>query len=402
MRLLPRDPHLGWTRVVWLVYLGFLFIHPIVTHAGAWQWALDVAAAAVFLPLYFWGYWLSARRALWVVGALAVLGFALAPINPFSATFLIYAAGFLGRVGPPRFGAACLAGLLAILALGSWLLHLGPDFWIVAGLFSLIIGGVNIHFAEVARVNARLNASREENERLAKVAERERIARDLHDLLGHTLSLITLKAELAGRLVAADPERAAAEIREVERISREALREVRTAVAGYRSEGLSAELGRARLALESAGIRAEYFVMPVELGPAAESALAFALREAVTNVVRHAGARSCSIMLEQHGGATRLEVRDDGRGWPGEAGTGSPEQTAGAAGAPAAAPGGTGLAAMRERIAGLGGEVVRYGWGGGDTALEITLPARAAPRSSGRGDAAGSALGASLRPGEAR
>ena len=152
-----------------------------------------------------------------------------------------------------------------------------------AAVFSLVIGGVCIHGAEVKRANARLRMAQEEVERLAKTAERERIARDLHDVLGHTLSLITLKSELAGKLVGRDPERAGREIREVERISREALREVRTAVAGYRSEGLQAEMGRARLALESAGVRLEYFAAAGGAGPRAETVLALAMREAVTN-----------------------------------------------------------------------------------------------------------------------
>jgi two-component system sensor histidine kinase DesK len=383
MRLLPQDSHQGWTRYAWLVYLPFIFLQPVFDHAKPAEWAINLAAAAVFLPLYFWGYWLPPRRVLWIVAALAVLGLALAPLNPFSATFVIYAAGFLGRVGSPRFGGACLAGLLAVVALASWILHLPLEFWIVGTLFPLLIGGVNIHFAETARANARLNASREENERLAAIAERERIARDLHDLLGHTLSVITLKAELASRLVAGDPERAAAEIREVEAISREALREVRAAVTGYRSEGLSAELARARLALASSGIRPEYFTMPVALEPQAESALALALREAVTNVVRHSGARSCSIVLEQREGTTRLEVRDDGRGWAGSA----------------AAPAGTGLAAMRERIAGLGGHIALHGDGG--ATIEITLPVRSSSAPAPAGDTRAAApLGARLRPGE--
>ena len=140
-----------------------------------------------------------------------------------------------------------------------------------SAIFTLLIGAVCIRSAEVQRANARLRMAQEEVERLAKTAERERIARDLHDLLGHTLSLITLKAELAGKLVERDPERAGREIREVERISREALREVRTAVAGYRSEGLQAEMGRARLALEAAGVRLEYFAQPVNRQPISPS-----------------------------------------------------------------------------------------------------------------------------------
>jgi len=221
-----------------------------------------------------------------------------------------------------------------------------------AAVFSLIIGGVNIHQAEVSRANAKLRLTQEEVERLAKMAERERIARDLHDVLGHTLSVIALKSELAGKLVERDPERAGAEIREVERISRDALREVRSAIAGYRSEGLQAELARARLALESSGIKLEYFTQPVEPGPARETVLALALREAVTNVVRHSGARTCRISLQEENGEVVLRVQDAGRG--GEASFG------------------IGLSSMRERVEGLGGRMERQGDGG--TALLVALP----------------------------
>lgn len=221
-------------------------------------------------------------------------------------------------------------------------------------LFSAINGGINLHFAEVSRGNARLRITQQEVERLAQTAERERIARDLHDLLGHTLSLITLKAELAGKLVARDPARAEVEIRELERISREALKEVRSAITGYRSEGLPAELARARLALESSGIQLEYFAVPVELPATEETVLSLALREAITNLIRHARATTCRITLEQTEEETRIEVRDDGQG--------------------AAAPDGVGLSAMRERIEGLGGRLEhRVGNG---TVLAMALPRR--------------------------
>jgi two-component system sensor histidine kinase DesK len=251
----------------------------------------------------------------------------------------------------------CLGILLVILSLEVWMLDLQPWVWAPAAVFSLIIGGVNIHQAEVSRANARLRITQEEVERLAKAAERERIARDLHDVLGHTLSVIALKSELAGKLVDRDPDRAGREIREVERISRDALREVRTAIAGYRSEGLQAELARARLALESSGIKLEYFTQPVEPGPARETVLALALREAVTNLIRHSGARTCRISLRQEAGEVLLEVRDDGRG--------------------GAAPFGIGLSSMRERVEGLGGRMERQGDGG--TVLLVALPLREAP-----------------------
>jgi two-component system sensor histidine kinase DesK len=352
MRLLPKNPEIGWTAYVWLVYLSFFLVPPVFSKASPLEWGLTVAAVLVFLVLYFRGHWLQDKRVLWPAGGILLLGLLFAPFNPGASCFPIYASGFLGQAGPPRFAFRCLVGLVAIVALESWWFDLPPFFWGPAVLFSLIIGGVNIHFAEVSRGNAKLRATQEEVERLAQTAERERIARDLHDLLGHTLSLITLKAELAAKLLERDPERAGREIREVERISREALREVRTAISGYRSEGLQAELGRARLALESSGIRLEYFAEPVELDPAQETAMALALREAVTNVIRHARAQTCRISVEQGDGEVRLTVRDDGLG--------------------GAVPDGIGLASMRERVEGLGGRLERKGEGG--TVLSIVLP----------------------------
>lgn len=354
MRLLPKDAEVGWTPYVWLVYLGFFLAGPLIGKGSVWEWAVTLAGTAAFLALYFWGHWLSGPRVLWPAGGILLLGVVFAPVNAGANCFFIYAAAFLGSAGRPAFAVRCLAGLLAVLGLESWLLGLNWYFWAPAALFSAIIGGVNIHFAETSRANARLRATQEEVERLAKTAERERIARDLHDLLGHTLSLITLKAELAGKLLSRDPDRAGREIREVERISREALREVRTAISGYRSEGLQAELGRARLALESSGVKLEYFAQPVDLLPAQEAVLALALREAVTNVIRHAAAQTCRISLEPVDGAVRLEVKDDGRG--------------------GAAPEGIGLASMRERVEGLGGRIERQVDGG--TSLLITLPRR--------------------------
>jgi two-component system sensor histidine kinase DesK len=357
MRLLPDDPEIGWTPYAWLIYLTSFLAWPALRPASAREWALTVAGTVVFLVLYFWGHWLEGRKILWAAGGILLLGVLFAPWNPGAGTFFIYAASFVADAGPPRFAWSLLAAILAVLALETPLAHLSPYTWAPAAVFSLMIGGICIHAAEVKRANARLRMAQEEVERLAKTAERERIARDLHDVLGHTLSLITLKSELAGKLLDRDPARAGREIREVERISREALREVRTAIAGYRSEGLQAEMGRARLALESAGVRLEYFAQPVELDPVQETVLALALRESVTNVVRHAGARTCRITLEQTGEETRLEVHDDGRG--------------------GSAPEGIGLASMRERVEGLGGRLERHAETG--TSLLITLPRRKAP-----------------------
>ena len=198
-------------------------------------------------------------------------------------------------------------------------------------LLLIVLVGVGNHFGAVAHCTGeKLRLADDEIEHLAKVAERERIARDLHDLLGHTLSLITLKAELARKLVDRDPQRAKQEMLDVEHTSRAALADVREAISGYRGEGLAAELIRARKTLETAGIAVDSDVAELPLSPAQETVLALALREAVTNVVRHAQARQCSVRLQRESDLCTLEIADNGCG--------------------ADAPEGNGLRGMRERL----------------------------------------------------
>jgi two-component system sensor histidine kinase DesK len=360
MRLLPKDPELGWTPYAWLIYLVSFLVTPAFKRASALEWALTLAGAAVFLALYFRGFWYWDRRILWCAGGILLLGVLFSPFNWGASSFFIYAAAFVPHSGSKRLSWVLIGVILAVLGLETWLVDLSPYVWIPAAVFSLLIGGINVHGSEVRRTNAKLRMAQEEVERLAQTAERERIARDLHDLLGHTLSMITLKSELAGKLIDRDPDRAGREMREVERISREALCEVRSAIAGYRSEGLQAELARARLALESSGVKVGYFTQPVELEPVRETVLALALREAVTNVIRHAKAGTCRISLEMAGEEVRLEIRDDGRGG----------QT----------PEGIGLSSMRERVEGLGGRLERRTDGG--TSLLIALPKQAPPETA--------------------
>jgi two-component system, NarL family, sensor histidine kinase DesK len=238
-------------------------------------------------------------------------------------------------------------------AIEGLLLHLNGWTLFYAAVFPMIIGAGNTVFAERNRMNRKLRKANEEIEHLAKVAERERIARDLHDVLGHTLSVITLKSELAGKLIEQDPARAGKEIREVEQVSRQALSEVRDAIRGYRSEGLVAELARAKSTLETAGVSVQCDAATSMKIPAMqESVLSLAVREGVTNVVRHAQARTCRLRIEQQNGTCRLEIADDGQGFS------SIE--------------GNGLRGMRERVEMLGGTLERTTNSG--TTLTITLP----------------------------
>jgi len=350
MRLLPKDQ--DWTAYVWLVYLAVFLAVPFVLHAPAWQRNATVLGALAALPLYFWGYWLYDRRVLWVVGGFTVLGSVFAPFNPGAANLFVFAATYLARMGDPNAAFRYLAALLAIEALESWVMRYPPSFWIPTVFFSALIGSVVIQWVHRRRLADKLLAAQAESEHLAKVAERERIARDLHDLLGHTLSVIILKSELASRLTATDPARAAEEIRDVERISREALSQVRAAVRGYRSAGFDSELREAMRALESAGIQVETSVEQPRLSPAQETVLAMALREAVTNVLRHAQATVCRLTMRQSGRYCEMEISDNGRG--------------------GALAEGSGLSGMRERVEALGGALERDGSHG--TLLRIRVP----------------------------
>ena len=170
--------------------------------------------------------------------------------------------------------------------------------------------------------------------------------------------MITLKSELAGKLMERDPDRAGKEIREVEQISRQALSEVRDAIRGFRSQGLVAELAQAKSTLETAGLTVQCdAATTVKLPAMQESVLSLAVREAVTNVVRHAQAHTCRLRVEQLNGACRLEIQDDGRG--GVTGEGN------------------GLRGMRERVEMLGGTLQRENESG--TRLTITLPLKESP-----------------------
>jgi two-component system sensor histidine kinase DesK len=184
------------------------------------------------------------------------------------------------------------------------------------------IGAAMVAMGEIMRTNRELIEARAEVARLAVADERERFARDLHDLLGHSLSVIALKAQLAQKRLPADPETAAADVADIEAVTRDALREVRQAVSGYHRPALDAELEGARTALGAAGIETTIDRPQVVLPPDVEAVLAWTVREAATNVIRHSGARHSAIRVVPALGEAVVEVVDDGRGAPGENGSG--------------------------------------------------------------------------------
>lgn len=218
---------------------------------------------------------------------------------------------------------------------------------------SIVLAGLGmVAVRQLMIVNAELQATRAELAELAVARERERLARDLHDLLGRTLSLIAVKAELAHRLSAGRAPSAEAELREVQQLARQAVRDVREALTACRTPTISAELAAARLALGSAGVEASVVGTDLEVDPANEATLAWALREAVTNVVKHSGARHCWITLKNTADVTMLEVVDDGRG-PGDG------------------AGGSGLPGLADRIHALGGTLEAGPSGGRGAGCEV-------------------------------
>jgi two-component system sensor histidine kinase DesK len=391
--LLGDHLDLGWMPIYSLGYLLFLFL-PIVFGFRSSIWVPDggrgsllwptLLSVAVFLPLYLATYRASGRWRIACTLAIALLGFALMPANGFSNTYLIYACSFTAawQTGMP----AKLLAITIMLAMYGVELHLLRYPMFILGITAVV--GVSVFFGNHfyyrdKQKQAALRLSHEEIRRLAATAERERIGRDLHDLLGHTLSLVALKSDLAGRLVERDPGAARHEIEEVSRVARDALAQVRRAVTGIRSAGVAAELASARLLLETDGIAFRYHADLPVLPPAHEVALAMTLREAVTNLQRHSRASEAQVLLEQDEAEIRLSISDNGRGGD-------------------IVPG-TGLNGMRERIEALGGRLRIDSRRGHGTRVDATLPlpevvaelaqaVDASPRASGSHGPVGSAL----------
>jgi two-component system sensor histidine kinase DesK len=363
---------------IWLVYL----IRPL---QKAWQNPNPVAhvvgttAIAVFAVVYI-AYFLviralrqqqrqTTRLIRW--GGLAVmiaLVIVAAPaVGEGALGMLVYVGVSAFFMLPPPAAAILVAGFMLAsvvvpLVVPGW--H--PDYSIAFSIFvsSLAVWGV----VQIIDRNVQLAAAREEITRLAVNDERNRFARDLHDILGHTLTVVTVKAELAGRLVRLSPERAEAEIADLERLSRQALHDVRAAVAGFRDVTLATELAGARSALSAAAIQAD-LPRGVDDVPADRQELfGWVVREGVTNVVRHSGAKRCQIEVT----ANQIEVTDDGRG-PTAKDTPGTDQGGPAWDAASGRPG-HGLAGLRERAEAAGGSLTVGRSAEGGFALRVRMP----------------------------
>jgi two-component system, NarL family, sensor histidine kinase DesK len=298
---------------------------------------------------------LAIRGGIGLLAAIAGLTLLLGAPRSFALLFA-YVVATAGLLLPAAAAAAVIAGITA--AVGAGLAASGADGSDVAAyvLSILGVGMVMWALAREARANRKLRAAREELARLVVTEERLRIARDLHDLLGHTLSVIVLKSELAARLVEREPRRAAAEMEDVQRVTRQALTEVRDAVQGYRRLPFADALDGARAALAAAGIDCRVQGSAAHLPAEVEDLLAWTVREAATNVVRHSGARACAITYSSDDDGVALQVEDDGT---------------------AAAPGsgdGAGLAGLAERARRLDGRLEAGARPEGGFRLRLAVP----------------------------
>jgi two-component system sensor histidine kinase DesK len=349
--------------LVWLCFIVFPVIDAITERASAGDQALAIAATVAFSASYVWlvVVWTDdGRRRLQfaLVGTLVALAVLLVVADRYTWGFLFsYCAACVALVVASPWGFPAVLGTSALAVICTKLAGASAGAAFGYGVSAVGVGLLLTLLRDLRVRNVELTEARAELARSAVAAERERFARDLHDLLGHSLSVIAIKAELAGRLLPERPAEAAAEVAEVEQVARQALGEVRDAVSGYRQPTLEGELAGARMALSAAGIEAEVQPVSVALDPEVEAVLAWAVREGATNVIRHSRAQRCIVKVSADPGGAAVEVIDDGPGRDSVNGHG-----------------GNGLAGLTERAEGLKGRIEAGALPSGGFRLAVSVP----------------------------
>jgi two-component system sensor histidine kinase DesK len=344
-----------WIDAVHLFWTVWVFITPMFGGGYTVRWALiTLWSYPLFLLLYALTLLSPRRIAPLFALAMIVLSLALLRGYPSGINYFIFGCVMLRAnraIGTRQYLIEVLLLNAVFVALASWIGYPWQTIAWVPVLTTIIGLIVNVERASSEK-DAALRLSHEEVRRLAATAERERIGR-LHDLLGHTLSLITLKMELSRKLFERDPQRSQRELAEAEQIARDALAQVRSAVTGFRAADLAAELASAHLLLESSHVHLRYSPPP-PMPAWIEAGLSMILREAATNIARHAQANEALITLHSNDEAVLMEVVDDGCG--------------------GVSANGNGLAGMRERVAALGGTLEIHSPRGQGTRLKARIP----------------------------
>ncbi len=352
MRLLP---------FVILINLAWLFVWAVLARQSFSGVILPtILSVPVFVWLHLCVYFYDGAnpnvRLAYVAGVFA-LGFLLAPFNPSSLGYLIFGFFMVAYLVTTWQATAVIVLSICGFVFELWMLGHGNQTIVSVLVPSVTLAIIAVFTSYAHKHQMQLRRSQEEILRLATLAERERIGRDLHDLLGHTLSVVALKSELARKLIDRDIDAARTEIAEVERVARDSLAQVRNAVSGIRNTALSSELIAATALLEAQGLKVKCETENVKLPRDCETALALSLREAATNIQRHSGARGVTIRVRKEARDVVVEVADDGRG-----GRIVP---------------GNGLNGMRERLGSVGGSLSLAPNENGGTLLRASVPVAA-------------------------
>ena len=350
-----KSPWAGGIHLLWSLWV---FVTPLFGGGYDLRWAgLTLLSYPVFLWLYARAL-LGPRRYGWCHAlAMAAMSLLLLRWYPSGLSYFVFGCVMLRVSGRQVRFVHYLLQLLAMnlvyVGVAVWIGY-PSSMWLWVPTMTLVVGTIiNVEHASEEK-DAALALSHDEVRRLAATAERERIGRDLHDLLGHTLSLITLKLELSRKLFERDPATSKRELEDAERVAREALAQVRSAVTGIRATDLAAELASARLLLESAQVQLDYGAPPEGLPPEVERGLALVLREAVTNISRHAQATQAQVEFAREEKAVQLCIADNGRG--------------------GVAADGNGLSGMRDRVRELRGTLSVESPRGAGTRLLVRVP----------------------------
>jgi two-component system sensor histidine kinase DesK len=360
----------GFGGKLWRASLPILWLiapisEVVSSHHSTTKLVLVGVGVAAFVLVYILGSLGGLLKPIPGLVVLIVFGVLLTLLGAPTFSILFIYAGAASGVRLGRWAPAGVALCTVLTGALSAAAGASLEYSLSMAAVTVSIGAMMVAFGRLIAANIELECARHDLARLAVADERLRFSRDLHDLLGHSLSVIALKAELAGRLLGAsdqvEVESAVTHVTELEGVARQALLEVREAVSGYRRPVLDVELNGARMALEAAGIEPRLQDACVDLPVEVEALLAWTVREGTINVIRHSGATTCRVLIDPGSEAASVEVIDDGHG-PGSAQTGS---------------GGCGLDGLRERAERLAGRMETGPGPHGGFRLRVTVPMQA-------------------------
>ena len=328
----------GQRPTFFLAYLIFYFVPWIFVPPSGKDLIFTAGVLAIFIPLHYRAFERQDRGNLFLIALIEGIAFLSAPLNGNNGVFHIYASAQIAYQKPSAYSAALFIGASALYAAVSYLFGRSlPEIGFVC-FMAVMVWGACLADAERARRNENLIREHELEIQQSSIVERERIARDLHDLLGHTLTMVALKSDLAGRLIDNDPQRAKAEIIDIQKSSREALTDVRAIVSGMLTTTVVDELENAKAALTAAGVALTISGSVPNHSVENETVTALSIREAVTNIIRHSGADSATIHFTSNETEHFVHIEDNDRG--------------------SVIDEGFGLAGLRSRVEKLGGQAI--------------------------------------------